>query len=336
MRSFVWTAIVLASLRSVAIAGVVNCPPLQLEPDFGKVTLLSNGTVGKIYVDGVGLIGGTPPVDYVTDPSKLPPGVSLHENDGTIIGTPTKAGLYDYTITATDHEGCSIANEYVTIVDDVICHVTVLPSPLAIAKIPVREDFREGFRGRGGIPPYTYSTLSLPDGLTINRDTGVVSGSPTKPGIYSGYVLAEDADGCTNSTQFFYQVTPPCDPPLLFADGEDDLFYFDDVRVGAGGGYYGIEQVTGGTPPYTLQVAGNVPPGITPSLFATAPEIPNQFTLNGRFLEVGDYAFTIQITDANGCTVNIAYSFTVLSEREVLQRLRPALPRPVTDRPLPE
>jgi hypothetical protein len=43
--------------------------------------------------------------------------------------------------------------------------------------------------------PTSYSTTTLPPGLTLNTTTGMISGTPTKPGIYSITVSATNAGG---------------------------------------------------------------------------------------------------------------------------------------------
>lgn len=46
-----------------------------------------------------------------------------------------------------------------------------------------------------GTAPYTYSSTSLPPGLSVNSSTGLVSGTPTTAGSYSGTVDAIDSAG---------------------------------------------------------------------------------------------------------------------------------------------
>jgi hypothetical protein len=270
-----------------------------------------------VYVDGVTVVGGTPPYEFVTDPSKLPPGVGLEGGDGTLIGIPTKAGQYEFTITATDHASCQVSGDYISIVDDVTCHVVILPGPQVLDQMPAGQEFSQKFNGADGTPPYTFRAFNLPDGLEMSA-SGTISGAPTTPGGYSGYIVVTDAAGCEDFAQFFYQVTAPCDPPLLFEGGTSGQWYYGEVRAGDGGYELGVAKIEGGTPPYTATVTGNPPPGITPVIAVVPPEIPNTFRLNGTFSSPGFYSFTITITDDHGCSVDVTVGISVAAGRPPL------------------
>lgn len=59
----------------------------------------------------------------------------------------------------------------------------------------IRAVYNEPIRAIGGLPPYTWSLASgsLPDGLTLDSTTGVISGAPTRTGIFSFSVSVRDA-----------------------------------------------------------------------------------------------------------------------------------------------
>jgi subtilisin family serine protease len=64
-------------------------------------TSLPNGTVGQAYWQSVTASGGTPPYSWSVSSGTLPPGLDLSPT-GTLSGTPTTEGTYDFTIQVAD------------------------------------------------------------------------------------------------------------------------------------------------------------------------------------------------------------------------------------------
>ncbi len=60
----------------------------------------------------------------------------------------------------------------------------------------------------GGKEPYTWSATGLPDGLSIDENSGAVAGTPTTVGNSSVTVTVTDADEATGSAAFTVAVTP--------------------------------------------------------------------------------------------------------------------------------
>ena len=65
---------------------------------------LPNATLGVAYAQALTASGGIKPYTYTLTAGGLPPGLSF-SSDGTISGTPTKAGASSFTVTVTDTEG---------------------------------------------------------------------------------------------------------------------------------------------------------------------------------------------------------------------------------------
>src|SRR5207248_3329074 len=65
-------------------------------------TSLPDGTYGSSYTGAqLAATGGTSPYTFAKDSGSLPPGLQIN-SDGTITGTPTSAGTFNFTAKATD------------------------------------------------------------------------------------------------------------------------------------------------------------------------------------------------------------------------------------------
>jgi hypothetical protein len=63
----------------------------------------------------------------------------------------------------------------------------------------------------GGVPPYTWSAVALPPGLSINSATGLISGDVFgAPGTLSTTVTARDTVGATNTVGFTWRILNNC------------------------------------------------------------------------------------------------------------------------------
>jgi hypothetical protein len=75
-------------------------PPLAFESD-----ALPVAAIGEPYDGWFDLVGGTAPFTFVSDTSRLPPGLALDARTGTISGVATNAGTYSFDVEAVDHSG---------------------------------------------------------------------------------------------------------------------------------------------------------------------------------------------------------------------------------------
>jgi hypothetical protein len=109
-----------------------GCPTITLAP-----ATLPPGVTGTPYAQSVTASGGTPPYTYTVASGVLPPGLTLNPATGAITGVPLQAGLFSFTLRATDAGGCTGAAPYtVTIIAGAVPGIPTL-DPLTLALLTV-------------------------------------------------------------------------------------------------------------------------------------------------------------------------------------------------------
>ncbi len=283
--------------NNVAVCGPnFACPVITVNP-----ATLPNGVVGTPYSQTVSAVGGTGPYTFTVSSGALPNGLTLNATTGVISGTPTAAGTFNFTITATDSNGCPGSRPYsITMAGAPGCPVITV-NPATLPPGIIGTPYSQTVSATGGTPPYTFTVSSgaLPPGLTLNATTGVISGTPTTAGQFNFTITATDANSCPGSRPYsivipvvpgcpFITVNPATLPPAALG-----IFYSQTITA------------SGGTPPYTFTVSsGALPPGLT--LSPTGDDATA--VISGTPTMVGLFTFTITATDANGCPGSRTYS----------------------------
>src|SRR5579871_1330359 len=169
--------------NGVCTSGGSSCGPGQSCIDnqcCGTITMspstLPNGIVGDFYSQTITASGGTGPYMFAVSTGSLPPGLSLDPSTGVISGTPTENDTFDFTITATDVNGCTGDASFTINVTS--CTVISL-SPLTLPDGTAGVAYTQMISAFGGTSPYTFalSEGALPPGLSLDSSTGVISGT---------------------------------------------------------------------------------------------------------------------------------------------------------------
>ena len=173
------------------------------------------GTVGTPYDFGLLAENSTPPLTWSVTSGNLPPGIQLMAS-GLLVGTPTTAGSYTFTVQVTD-QTTATAQAALTLV--------VSPPPLTIVTSPppggsLGTAYSQTLQSSGGTGTITWSVMSgtLPTGLSLGSATGIISGTPTAVGSFSFTVEATDSNGVTAQQSITLNIAgPPPAPPITLS-----------------------------------------------------------------------------------------------------------------------
>lgn len=205
-RALARNAAVTLDTNSVTSCGpLIACPVITVNPP-----TLSNGTVGTPYNEIITASGGSAPYTFEVTSGALPTGLVLNGSTGAITGTPLTAATFNFTITATDSNGCQGSRAYTVIIAAAGCPAIAL-SPATLPSGQVGVFYDETIVAAGGTAPYTFTVTSgtLPNGLTLGAG-GAITGTPTTAGLFNFTIRATDAspNSCSGSRAYSIAIAP--------------------------------------------------------------------------------------------------------------------------------
>lgn len=207
------------------------------------------------------------------------------------------SGSDSFTYTASNSAGTS-ASATVSLIITAPATVTIAPASGALPAATKGSAWSQSLSATGGTAPYTWTAHGLPTGITLNGTTGALSGTPTTSGSFSFTLTAQDAGGISSTVTYTLVVTNDAPPAatLVMTPAAGAL---PPGTVGTA-----LSQtftVSGGATPYTWQLNGTLPAGLTFS----------DGILKGTPRASGDSALTLSATDANGAVVHAAYTLHI-------------------------
>ncbi len=252
-------------------------------------TSLPYGGVGQDYLASITVTGSTDFTVRVT-PSPPTPGVFFNGDLLRFEGTPTTAGAFPVTVTATDGQTQSSVSKQFTI------FVMQISTPPQLPDADTCSNYSQSLAVTDGPPPpynWSFSDSEPPPGLTINSTSGILSGIPTASGPFSFTVKAFSASANVYALEnFSLTVSSLCFFSATLPSGDLNSFYRESLIV------------SGGAAPLTWTVkAGNLPTGVTID--------PKSGLLSGTPTVAGPFTFTIQVVDNTGATATQSFSITI-------------------------
>jgi hypothetical protein len=189
-------AVTLSSNTMTACGPLVACPVITLDDT------LPDGVVGGVYTGAVLASGGTVPYTYALTSGSLPTGLGI-DAAGNITGTPTGFGTFNFSITATDANGCFGTRAYDIVIASAGCSAIVV-APTTLPPAVAGSYYSATVSASGGTGPYTFSVIagSLPPGLVLNSASGAITGTPSTNGLYSFTIQAADSLNCLGSRAY--------------------------------------------------------------------------------------------------------------------------------------
>lgn len=130
---------------SDAFVTKIAVPTIALSP-----ATLPNGMLEASYNQTITASGCTAPYTFAVTSGALPPGLTLATN-GTVSGTPTGAGSFTFSVTATDHGGTKGSRAYTLVVPPPNLLPAPRPGASPISGVPLPPPPRPGGSG-GGMP----------------------------------------------------------------------------------------------------------------------------------------------------------------------------------------
>jgi hypothetical protein len=268
-----FTPPVTPSTNAVQVSVAPASVTIQTEGSQQFLTAITGSTNNQVawsvnsIVGGNALVGRISPTGLYTAPASLP-----DPNPVTITATSvadaTKTG--SATVVIVPFVPASTARSLT---------ITSAQPPAATVNAP----YVFNFTASGGRPPYTWSAATTMDiGMTLDRSTGILSGTPSFTGSVPLTVEVTDGDGLKQTVQY----------EIKFGGFGATMFITNAPLPGTEGTAYSFKFTTSWSgvacTPAAALVSGVIPPG----LVLDGPNL----TLSGTPLVAGSYTFSLIAT----------------------------------------
>ena len=216
-------------------------------------TFTENARVGTAYSKTVTATGIRSTNPYSLASGSLPPGITLNSSTGVISGTATAGTTQNFTFTvnAANSDGATTASPSFT-----IQRVQPLPvwSDETLGRPRVGTAYNDQVVATNAAATNAYSATGLPaNGLSLNANTGAITGTPTSTSSFSFTITAKNSDNQTIQKSFTLT------PNARLAVWSDQIITAPTIRVNQP---YTDGLAANNAVGYALQTPDTLPPGI--------------------------------------------------------------------------